>query len=508
MSNFQPGAHHQADHNMQSNREAQTHCQQQSCPLDYIGNDTKYSQLADLLQQDWSVLLDSGKLNSGEQNTSAADYKRFDILAFRPTLRINFADGALEINDSKSHQRIETDTPLTIVRKLLKQHQPTRAPGEQLAQLPFQGGLLGYLSYDFGKQFLCEQARATLNSVKAVDDLKLPLLRLGLYHWALITDHHQQTSTIYNFGLEEQDWLEVVTLVKASIAPNSSEKPLNYQVDTFKAEQSFEQYSHSFYKIKDYITAGDCYQINYSQRFNAKFQGDPVAIYSALAKANNSPFSSFINYQDFQILSLSPERFIAVEKDQVVTQPIKGTLPRKPDPVDDQLQADRLKNSTKDKAENLMIVDLLRNDLSRTAAKNSVKVTELFGHYRFESVHHLISTVYARLAPKFDVFDLLTTTLPGGSITGAPKIRAMQIIDELEPVKRGVYCGVIGYIDFQGKMDTNICIRTLLAKNNSLYCWAGGGLVHDSELAAEYQETFDKLNKIIPTLNPQAKANG
>ena len=220
-----------------------------------------------------------------------------------------------------------------------------------------------------------------------------------------------------------------------------------------------------------------------------------------MAKENNSPFSAYLNFSDQQILSLSPERFIESHRGKVTTQPIKGTLPRDPDPKIDQQLANQLLNSDKDKAENLMIVDLLRNDLSKTAAKASVKVKELFGLYHFESVHHLISTVTSKLDASYDNFDLLATTLPGGSITGAPKLRAMQIIDELESAKRGIYCGIIGYIDFVGNMDTNICIRTLVSDNNKLYCWAGGGLVADSQLKLEYQETFDKLRKILPVLD-------
>ena len=229
--------------------------------------------------------------------------------------------------------------------------------------------------------------------------------------------------------------------------------------------------------------------------------------YQLLAKENNSPFSAFLNFGEQKILSLSPERFIESHRGKVTTQPIKGTLPRDPNPQIDQQLARQLLNSEKDKAENLMIVDLLRNDLSKTAAKGSVKVSELFGLYHFESVHHLISTVTSNLDTPFDNFDLLASTLPGGSITGAPKLRAMQIINELEPAKRGIYCGIIGYIDFEGNMDSNICIRTLIADNNKLYCWAGGGLVADSQLDLEYQETFDKLGKILPVLDKTSLDN-
>lgn len=473
---------------------------QQSQEIDYIPSRAKYQCFQQLLQQDWSILLDSGQVMPQEINTSSESYKRFDILVNQPSVKLSYHDNRLLIELENKARVEETNQPLQIIRQLLKKYKINDCSAAR--DIPFKGGLLGYLSYDFGKEYLSCNAIATSGLTNAIDDLNLPGLKMGLYQWALITDHKYKTTTIYNFGLSQSDWFKQVSQVEASIK-YSTNSDSNYQVDRFSADQSFEQYSSSFNMIKAYIASGDCYQINYSQRFQAAYQGNIYSIYKSLALANNSPFSSFMRFAEFQILSLSPERFISVDGDKVITQPIKGTLPRKQDPKDDKQQGENLVNSVKDRAENLMIVDLLRNDLSRTAATNSVEVTELFGHYRFESVHHLISTVKSKLDPQFDIFDLLQTTLPGGSITGAPKIRSMQIIDELEPVKRGIYCGIIGYIDFYGKMDSNICIRTLLAKENTLYCWAGGGLVNDSKLESEYQETYDKLNKILPVLNDQ-----
>ncbi len=474
--------------------------------IDYIPSQDKYQCFEQLLKQDWSILLDSGEVMPQERNTSSESYKRYDILVNRPSVEATFIDHTLRINRNNKITEIQTKHPLIDLRELLQHYQNELKSSAELVDIPFKGGLLGYLSYDFGKEFLSSHANNTAGEQKAIDDLKIPGLKMGLYQWALITDHKLKTTRIYNFGLSEADWITQISLVKSSInQPVTGES--NYHIDTFSADQTYQQYSSSFNKIKTYIASGDCYQINYAQRFQTTYQGEIYSIYKTLAMTNNSPFSCFMRFKELQILSLSPERFIAVEGSRVITQPIKGTLPRKLDPSEDKQQGEKLVNSTKDRAENLMIVDLLRNDLSRTASTNSVKVTELFGHYRFESVHHLISTVESELAPQFDIFDLLQTTLPGGSITGAPKIRAMQIIDELEPVKRGIYCGIIGYIDFSGKMDSNICIRTLVAKDNRLYCWAGGGLVEDSNLDSEYQETYDKLNKILPVLNNQSSSS-
>lgn len=470
--------------------------------IDYIPSQDKYQCFELLLNQNWSILLDSGEVMPAERNTNSELYKRFDILVNQPCIKISFANNTLQISQNDNTTLVETNRPLENLRELLRRHQIDDISEDDLGDIPFRGGLLGYISYDFGKEYLSSNAISTCGQQNAIDDLQIPGIKMGLYQWALITDHQYKTTTIYNFGLAETDWLARVETIKSSI--NQSRKlHSKSDIKEFSADQSFQQYASSFEKIKAYIDSGDCYQINYAQRFQTSYEGEIFSIYKKLALANNSPFSSFMRFEDFQILSLSPERFIAVNNKQVITQPIKGTLPRKFDPLEDRQQAENLVKSIKDRAENLMIVDLLRNDLSRTAATSSVEVTELFGHYRFESVHHLISTIESRLAPQFDVFDLLQTTLPGGSITGAPKIRAMQIIDELEPVKRGIYCGIIAYIDFRGKMDSNICIRTLVAKNNKLYCWAGGGLVSDSNLESEYQETYDKLNKILPVLNEQ-----
>jgi len=476
-----------------------------SVKLDYIPSSQKYQCLSSLLNRDWAMLLDSGELTPQDKKSAASLYRRYDIFVCDPSAKVTLSEYTLEITDKKQTHRIRTKEPLIELRKLLARYAVNRTTDKIDSSIPFNGGLIGYLSYDFGKEFLAEQHLPNPNRTKnkAIDDLQIPFIQMGLYQWALITDHCCGTSRLYNFGLSQKEWNEIIDKVSIGIksANTSSKTNLANTVSKFASNTTFEQYSSAFKQIKDYIVSGDCYQVNYAQRFCAEYTGPTSLIYQKLAVANNSPFGAYLNFKDHQILSLSPERFISANGKKIITQPIKGTMPRSTDPKIDKQRADRLKNSEKDLAENLMIVDLLRNDLSRTAAKGSVKVTELFGHYRFESVHHLISTIESELASQFDVFDLLTTTLPGGSITGAPKIRAMQIIDELEPVKRGIYCGIIGYIDFAGNMDSNICIRTLVAKNNKLYCWAGGGLVSDSILESEYQETYDKLNKILPVLN-------
>ncbi len=268
----------------------------------------------------------------------------------------------------------------------------------------------------------------------------------------------------------------------------------------WQSNMTREQYGEKFRQVQEYLHSGDCYQVNLAQRFHATYSGDEWQAFLQLNQANRAPFSAFLRLEQGAILSLSPERFILCDNSEIQTRPIKGTLPRLPDPQEDSKQAEKLANSAKDRAENLMIVDLMRNDIGRVAVAGSVKVPELFVVEPFPAVHHLVSTITAQLPEQLHASDLLRAAFPGGSITGAPKVRAMEIIDELEPHRRNAWCGSIGYLSFCGNMDTSITIRTLTAINGQIYCSAGGGIVADSQEEAEYQETFDKVNKILRQL--------
>jgi para-aminobenzoate synthetase component 1 len=257
-------------------------------------------------------------------------------------------------------------------------------------------------------------------------------------------------------------------------------------------------YRKAFDRIKHYLKEGDCYQVNLTQRFSASCLGNLWVAYQSLRELNAAPFSAYLNLPEVQILSSSPERFLRLADGIVETKPIKGTRPRKTDEAEDQQQKQQLMNSTKDRAENVMIVDLLRNDISKTCT--DVKVPVIFDVETYTTVHHLVSTVTGVLADNQHALDLLKSCFPGGSITGAPKIRAMEVIEELEPHRRGVYCGAIGYIGFNGNMDSNIAIRTLVHSNNTIRFWAGGGIVNDSVVEEEYQECFDKAAALLDLL--------
>ncbi|CCQ12349.1 Para-aminobenzoate synthase, aminase component [Pseudoalteromonas luteoviolacea B = ATCC 29581] len=366
---------------------------------------------------------------------------------------------------------------------------------EQLAALstknpfdvPFCGGWVGYFSYDLGRYL------ETMPS-KAVKDIDLPELFAGLYVDALIFDKQQQ-----KWFYVCQPNFNRLDLFLAQIAKTQHYATFALQ-SQWRSNLSETDYSDRFLRIHEYLKSGDCYQINLAQRFSADFEGSPWLAYKKLRIANRAPFSAYINHPDGAILSVSPERFIKVTNKQVETKPIKGTLPRGKNEAEDTRLAQKLKNSSKDQAENVMIVDLLRNDLGKVAKPGSVQVPKLFDIESFPAVHHLVSTVTSLLADDKTPLDQLFAAFPGGSITGAPKIRAMEIIEELEPHRRSIYCGSIGYVSACGKMDTSITIRTLVAQKNTLYCWAGGGIVMDSNCQMEYQETLHKVNKILPLL--------
>ena len=437
-------------------------------PLPYLTNPADY--FAAIRHAPGAVLLDSGR--------PSAERGRYDLMSAWP-----HAELSLQPNESGRDF-------LQRLRDNLNQlgHAVLPTPYE----LPFAGGLIGYLSYDFGRQL--EQLPALSR-----DDLQLPDAQLGLYAWALISDHQQASSQlVFHPSLEASERQRLIQLfsqqAQSQNAPFSLKQPMRPDI-------SAEQYEQALEHIQRYIQAGDCYQVNYTQRFSAPCEGDAWTAYCALRAACPTPFSGFMSLgQDNAIASLSPERFVRVSQNQVETRPIKGTRPRGKNPAEDTANAAELLASPKDRAENLMIVDLLRNDLGRTCRIGSVSVPELFTLESYPNVHHLVSSVVGELAEGKDALDLIGDSFPGGSITGAPKIRAMQIIDELEPTRRSLYCGSLLYLDVRGEMDSSIAIRSLLIKDGRVSCWGGGGIVADSDWQAEYQESITKVKVLLDTL--------
>lgn len=362
-------------------------------------------------------------------------------------------------------------------------------------EIPFTGGLMGMLSYDFGK-------RLSARMEPKPSDIGLPDARMGLYTWALISDHWQQQSyLVFHPKTPTLEQARIQAVFSQQIDNTEKEKSGHFRLSTvFTAELTAKRYRQAIAQIQEYIRAGDCYQVNFTQRFQAQYEGDPWQAYQALRHACPTPFAGYMAWDDTALVSLSPERFLKVSQGIVEARPIKGTRPRGTDASSDQAETHCLQNSLKDRAENLMIVDLLRNDLGRSCRIGSIRVPELFAVETYPNVHHLVSAVTGELAQDKDTLDLLAGSFPGGSITGAPKIRAMQIIDELEPCSRQFYCGSLLYLDVRGEMDSSIAIRSLIFKQGQAHCWGGGGIVMDSEAEAEYQESLTKVRLLMQTL--------
>ena len=429
--------------------------------LPYQSDATRYyAALADL---PWAVWLDSGGM------------ARFDILTAAPQQTL-VLDEKTACND-----------PFALLRTAL---------GEQaapIADVPFAGGALGYWGYDLAR---CMMALPDI----AQETGRLPDMAVGIYDWAIVLDHWQRTARLVSHRrfAGTADLLPQILL--------RLQNQITLPIDTFRVHGRIVSnftpagYASAFASVQDYLRAGDCYQINLAQRFSAKADGDAFGAYLALRRSSPAPYSAFLNLPQGRILCNSPERFVSVQNGTVKTEPVKGTRPRGSNAQQDRLLADELRSHPKDRAENLMIVDLLRNDLGKNCVPGSVRVPKLFEVESFANVHHLVSMVEGQLASGHDALDVLRDCFPGGSVTGAPKLRAMQIIEQLEPHRRGVYCGAIGYAGFDGNMDSNIAIRTLVHDGDKIHCWAGGGIVADSDMAAEYQETLDKASAMLELL--------
>ncbi|MGB1239766.1 MAG: aminodeoxychorismate synthase component I [Pseudomonadales bacterium] len=433
-----------------------------------------------------AILLDSGR--------PACERGRYDIISAAPLATLSCSDGVL--NARNLPFELGEHTAFSALEKLqawgIEQGYQS---SENTGELPFCGGLMGYFSYDLGR---------TLEQMPSIakHDLTLPQMHLGLYGWAVIIDHQTASAELIASALVSAQQFD--ELLQTITTPSAISNKKFLLKEELASEISEDTYMDALARIQEYILAGDCYQVNFAQRFSADCEGDPWHAYQSLRLAAPTHFSAFIDTAEGAILSLSPERFLAVDRDgAVMTQPIKGTQPRGETPDQDEANRAFLANSPKDRAENLMIVDLLRNDISKSCEPHSVKVPSIFAIESYRNVHHLVSTITGQLSPDHSALGLLQHAFPGGSITGAPKIRSMQIIDELETHRRSIYCGSIGYFSFCGNMDTSITIRTLLVEKDRIYCWAGGGIVADSKPAAEYQETFDKVNNLLRTLHSE-----
>ncbi len=420
------------------------------------------------------MLLDSGSYTSHS-------FSRYDIIVARPVASLlTRGDETKVITDSDKY--VSNENPFSLLGKVLGINTDITHN-----EYPFCGGALGFFGY--------ELQHAELLPKIDPEDRPLADMAIGIYDWAIISDHQQQQTTLvsgFRYPHTKLHWQDLINEIE-QIELNPLEQDFRVNSDI---ESSFSKaaYQEAFQRIQNYLHEGDCYQVNLTQRFSVDVSGSSWGIYQAMRNTNPAPFSAYLNIPGGEVISFSPERFLQVQTGQVETRPIKGTRPRGKTVAEDEQLRYSLINSAKDRAENLMIVDLLRNDISKSCKTGSVHVPSLFALESYANVHHLVSTITAELKADRNAIDLLKDAFPGGSITGAPKIRAMEIIEELEPVARSLYCGSIGYIDYHGNMDTSIAIRSSYRHHHKLYYHAGGGIITDSNAEDEYKELHHKAS--------------
>lgn len=429
----------------------------------------------------YSLLLDSADMNHPNN--------RYSFVMCHPIETIEAKDGKINVTNWEQRLSLKGD-PFALLHSRMEAwvSNTTRIPN--LA--PFQGGAAGYFGYDLARGLERMPAQAKNNP-------NVPDMCVGIYDQVYAYDHLLRKACIFTHARNEAEADK-----KSAYLLDMINQPVDIPEFTaislnWKSNFSEEHYIEEVQRVIDYITAGDIFQANLSQRFetNLPENFDAFAHYRHLREVNPAPFSCFMNAGSLKISSASPERFLVARDGRVETCPIKGTRPHGADAKSDRALRNELLNSEKDKAENTMIVDLLRNDLSKVCEAASIDVSGLCKLETFASVHHLVSTIRGTLRKDKNAIDLMRACFPGGSITGAPKIRAMEIIEEIEPTRRGPYCGSMAYIGFDGVMDSNILIRTLVYQENSVSLQVGGGITADSNPKEEFEETLTKAKAIL-----------
>ena len=424
---------------------------------------------------------------------------RFSFIGCEPFLIFQSKKDSLflEWNDGRI-ERLKAD-PFFVLKELFQRFAVVPVPAYRKDGVPFISGGVGYFGYDM-KDFI-----EKLPDISK-EDMGIPDCMMGFYDTVLVFDNMKgktYLSSVEFNGISTDAKKRIKKALSSChfVRPrNDDETLLMAGPSHLRSNFSKSDYMKTVSRAKEYITSGDIYQVNLSQRFDADLKTDPYELYLRLRDASPAPFASYLNFKDVTVISSSPERFLMKNGSYIETRPIKGTSARSGDPLIDELNEISLKESYKDRAEHIMIVDLERNDLGRICEYGSVKPTEFVALEKYSTIFHLVSTVSGRLKKDVDSIDCLMATFPGGSITGAPKVRAMEVIEVLEPVKRSLYTGAIGYISFDGNMDTSIVIRTILVRGDKLYFQVGGGIVSDSDPEKEYYETLDKAKGIMSAL--------
>jgi para-aminobenzoate synthetase component 1 len=416
-----------------------------------------------------------------ESGSGFGELGRYTFWGTDPFLILRAKGRSIEIEDDRHTERLNGN-PLEVLRQLLREHtMPCNPNDPPLAS----GGAVGYLGYDL-RHFVEDLPK------RATDDLHLPDLWMGFYRRINIDEQRES----FEFRVRELSTRNPEPGTSSTVGQEQGTRKEKRRVTSTFSKAA---YLEAVRRVQGYILAGDVYQVNLSQRFEVPIRGAAADFYEQLTRMNPAPFAARLDCGEFSIVSVSPERFLKFDPVSrlVETRPIKGTHPRGKIPEEDEALAAELSRSEKDRAEHLMIVDLERNDLGRVCEVGSVHVPELWRLERHPTVWHLVSTVRGKLRPGLDRIDLIRATFPGGSITGAPKIRAMEIIDEVEPTVRGIYTGAIGYVGFDGRMDLSIAIRMATVRDGMAYFHVGGGIVADSDPEMEYQETLDKARAIF-----------
>ncbi len=416
-------------------------------------------------------------------------YSQFSIICIKPKTIISYNQNEIIIKNL-NEEKIITDEPLKVIKEFYERYKANYISIK--SSETFTSGFAGYFSYDFGMSIVKVESKNPTST-------NLPEIFLAFFDAVLVFNHLTKIYEVYSNDSPKK----ILDFIFKRLEPQKIFSKHNFKLE-IKSNFSKEEYLKTIQVVKKYIEEGDVYQINLSQQFKSETNLHPLEIYSRLRKINPAQFSALIRVNKYKwILSSSPELFLDLRSGKVITKPIKGTIKRGKDQADDNALQQQLINSEKDGAELLMIVDLERNDLGKVCLPGSVKVNSLKKIETYASVHHLVAEIEGQLENDKDIFDLIEAMFPGGSITGAPKKRAMEIIDELEKTRRGVYTGSIGYIDLNGNSMFNIAIRTLIYDNGNLFLNLGGGIVYDSEPEKEYEETLQKGKAIFLALSDE-----
>ena len=446
-----------------------------SIDLPYISNSAIYFEK--IRTFDWPIFLDSCYQESLELNPLS----RYDIITAAPIIKILDNNGSVNVIKNGEVKQ-KNNHPLNVLDEEMAPFKANKS------NLPFVGGALGYLSYE-------------LNDISSKKNL-IPKFMIGIYDWAIVVDHHKKITSLVSccHDSSTKDLIDQLTHIYSDLSPVKDLTEFHI-LNPLLSDTSFEDYKHQFQKVQEYLKAGDCYQVNLSIKYEANTSGDIWQFYKKFREINQSPFMSFMKFDQFEILSGSPEQFIHSDGYDVTTRPIKGTQSRGMNAKDDENKKNMLIISKKDQAENLMIVDLLRNDLGKNCETGSVEAKQLFEVEKYPNVFHLVSTIKGKLKKNSNNYQLLKDAYPGGSVTGAPKKRSMEIIDELENHSRDFYCGSNILFSFDSSLNSNIAIRSMIHKDHKLSVYSGGGLTISSNLEDEYNEISDKLGNIKRTIN-------